>query len=75
MIIANNEVDNAQEGVRIAEGRYRSGLGLFLDITNAQALLLGAQTDQDQARQALDLARTRVRFATGEDLDLVGQRR
>jgi outer membrane protein len=69
--IANNEADNAGEGVRIAEGRYRSGLGLFLDITTAQGLLLGALTDQDQAEQALMLARTRVRYATGENLDLV----
>jgi len=70
--ITDNEVANAREGVRIAEGRYRSGLGLFLDITTAQSLLLGALTDQNEAHQALNLARTRVRFATGEGLELVG---
>jgi outer membrane protein len=68
--IAENEVANASEGVRIAEGRYRSGLGLFLDITTAQSLLLTALTDQNLAHQALSQARTKVRFATGETLEL-----
>ncbi len=40
-----SEVNNAEEGVRIATGRYRAGLGLFLDIINAQAFLLSARTN------------------------------
>ncbi len=64
--IADNEVLNAQEAVRVAEGRYSSGIGLFLDITTAQNLLLTAQTDQANARNALDLARTQLKRATGE---------
>lgn len=64
--IADNEVLNAQEALRIAEGRYRAGLGLFLDITNAQAQLLLAQTDQTQAQSAVNLARARLRYAVGE---------
>lgn len=67
--IAENEVLNAREGVRIAEGRYRSGLGQFQDITTAQALLLGALTDQTLARNAEDVAENQVRFSTGEALD------
>jgi outer membrane protein len=67
--IAENEVLNALEGVRIAEGRYRSGLGQFQDITTAQALLLGALTDQTLARNAQDVAENQVRFSTGEALD------
>jgi outer membrane protein len=66
--IANNEVVNAQEAVRVAEGRYSAGIGLFLDITTAQNLLLTAQTDQSTARNTLDLARTNLRRATGEIL-------
>lgn len=69
--IADNEVANAREGVRIAEGRYRTGLGLFQDITTAQQLLLDARTDQEQAEQGRSQARARVRHATGENLDLV----
>ena len=42
---AISEVNNAEEGVRIATGRYRAGLGLFLDIINAQAFLLSARTN------------------------------
>ena len=33
----------------IAEGRYRSGLGLFLDIINAQAVLLNTTISQATA--------------------------
>ena len=42
---ALSEVNNAEEGVRIATGRYRAGLGQFLDIINAQAFLLSARTN------------------------------
>jgi outer membrane protein len=66
--IADNEVHNAQEAVRVAEGRYSSGIGLFLDITTAQSLLLTAQTDQVNARNSLDQARTQLRRATGDFL-------
>jgi outer membrane protein len=66
LMIGDNEVLNAREDVRVAEGRYRDGIGLFQDITTAQALLLGAQTDQESARNALDLARTQLQRATGE---------
>lgn len=64
--IANNEVANAREGVRIAEGRYSAGLGLFQDITTAQSLLLTALQDQVNAEATLNLARVRVKYATGQ---------
>jgi outer membrane protein len=64
--IADNEVFNATEDVRVAEGRYSAGIGLFQDITTAQALLLSSQTDQESAKNYLDLARTQLNRATGE---------
>lgn len=64
--LADAEVANAQEGVRVAEGRYAAGLGLFLDITTAQSLLLTAQTDRTTVQNALDQARARLRHAMGE---------
>ena len=64
--IAENEVFNAREDVRIAEGRYAAGIGLFQDITTAQALLLSSLTDQESAKNYLDLSRTQLRKATGE---------
>ncbi|BDI28220.1 multidrug transporter [Capsulimonas corticalis] len=66
--IVSAEVANAREGVRIAEGRYGAGLGLFQDITTAQGLLLTALTDQSTAQNALNLARTNLRRAIGETL-------
>ncbi len=65
LALANNEVANAQEGVRIAEGRYKENLGQFQDILTAQSLLLGAETDQTQAQNAVDQARTQLRHAIG----------
>ena len=70
--IADNEVFNAEETVRVAEGRYSAGVGLFQDVTTAQALLLDAQTDQANARASLDSARTQLRRATGELLGDAG---
>ncbi len=66
--VVETEVANAQEGVRVAEGRYAAGLGLFQDITTAQSLLLSARTDQSTVQSNLDLARTRLRHAIGQML-------
>lgn len=66
VLLADNEVFNAREDVRIAEGRYAAGIGLFQDITTAQELLVTSQTDQESARNALDIARTQLRWASGE---------
>jgi outer membrane protein len=64
--ITGNEVFNAAEALRLAEGRYSAGVGLFLDITSAQSILLSAQTDQANARNALAQARTLLSRATGD---------
>lgn len=66
--IAQAEVANAREGVRVSEGRYSAGLGLFLDITNAQAALLVALTDQETVTGQLNQARARLRHAIGQAL-------
>lgn len=63
---ADEEVANAREGVRIAEGRYAAGLGLFQDITTAQAQLLTALQDRTVVQSNVNLARVRLRYATGE---------
>lgn len=63
---ADSEVANAREGVRIAEGRYEAGLGLFQDITTAQSQLLTALQDQTFVRNSVNLARVRLRYAMGE---------
>ena len=62
---ANIEVTNATEGVRIATGRYSSGLGLFQDIITAQSLLLTARTNLVNAQAQVDTSRAALRRAIG----------
>jgi len=63
--LANVEVANALEYVRIAEGRYTGGIGLFSDVTTAQTSLVSAQHDQTQAVADVERARARLRTAIG----------
>ncbi len=65
IVTSDSEVANAQESVRLAEGRYRSGLGTFLDITDAQTALLTAQTNRVNAQSAVDQARAALTRAIG----------
>lgn len=66
--VVETEVANGREGVRVAEGRYAAGLGLFLDVITAQGLLLDALTDESTVRDNLDVARARLRHALGQNL-------
>ena len=59
------EVANATEGVRIATGRYSSGLGLFQDILTTQSLLLTARTNLVNAQAQVDTSRAALRRAIG----------
>ena len=43
--LSQADVANAEENVKVAEGRYRIGIGQFVDIINAQAFLLTARTN------------------------------
>ncbi|HEY3333581.1 MAG TPA: TolC family protein [Capsulimonadaceae bacterium] len=65
---AQDEVANAQEGVRLAEGRFRAGIGIFLEVTDAQQLLLAARTNLVNARSALNQARAALAHSTGSGL-------
>ncbi len=62
---ANAEVANAQESVRLATGRFRAGLGIFLDVIDAQNALLIAQTNRVNALSAVDQARAALAHAIG----------
>ena len=59
------EVANAEEGVRIATGRYRSGLGQFLDIINAQSFLLSARTNLVTTQALVEQNRAALTRAIG----------
>ena len=54
--------------MRLAEGRYRAGVGTFIDVTDAQAALLTAQTNRVNAQSAVDQARAALAHAIGAPL-------
>lgn len=65
VVSATNSVTNAREGLRIAVGRFSSGLGLFLDITDAETALESAQSDLTLATMSVDQARAALAHAIG----------
>ena len=67
VVAAEAQVKNAQEALRLAEGRYRAGIGVFLDVLDAQTALDTAQTNRVNAASSLDQARAALSYAVGED--------
>lgn len=63
---AQDGVTNAQVAVQLADGRFRAGIAIFLEVTDAQAALLSAQTDLVNARSALDQSRAALAHAIGD---------
>jgi len=63
VVTAQAEVTNAQEGVRLAEGRYRAGIGVFLDVLDAQTALTTAQSNQVNALASVNQARAALAHA------------
>jgi outer membrane protein len=56
---------NAEEGVRLAEGRYKAGVAIFIEVTTAQATLVQAQTALVTAQVAIQQARAQLHRAIG----------
>jgi len=65
-ITAEAEVANATEAVRLTEGRYKSGLGTFLDVLDAQTALVTANSNRVNAQSAVNQARAALAHAIGE---------
>jgi outer membrane protein len=59
------EAANAEEALRLVQGRYRAGLGTFIDVIDAQAALLTARTNRVNAQTAVDQARAALSRAIG----------
>ena len=66
---ASSEVYNAKEALRLAEGRYRSGVGVFLDVLDSQAALLTANTNLVNAQSGVNVARVALTHAIGEPVE------
>ena len=69
MVTADAGISNAEEALRLATGRYNSGLGTFLDVLDAQAALLTARTQRVNAEMAVAQARAALARAVGTPLD------
>ncbi len=67
VVTAAAQVTNAQDAVRLAQGRYNAGLGVFLDVLDAQAALVTASTNQVNAQSALNQARAALAHALNSD--------
>ncbi len=65
--VADVGVANATEGVRLAEGRYRGGVGgTFLDVTTAQAQLFASQQTLETAKGDVVRAKAALDRAIGK---------
>ncbi len=62
------EVASAQENLDVATGRYEAGVGIFLQVTDAQASLLKAQVDETTAQYGLSTAIAQLEYAVGAPL-------
>lgn len=67
-VTAETEVTNAREALRLAEGRYRAGLGVFIDVLDAQTALDVANINQVNAQTAVEQARAALEYSTGTGL-------
>ena len=65
LVAAQDAVDNAKEQLRLAEGRYRAGVGTIIELSDAQVQLTTAQAQLVQARYNLSTARARLLAALG----------
>jgi outer membrane protein TolC len=59
------EVASAKENLGVATGRYEAGVGILLDVLDAEAALLKAESDELAARYGLSTARAVLEHAIG----------
>jgi outer membrane protein len=62
---AQAQVDDAQESLNLATGRYQAGVAIFLEVLDAQAVLTTAQTELVNARFDVSLSRAALLRAIG----------
>jgi len=64
---ANDEVTNAQQAFKLVEGRFTAGVGVFLDVLDAETALTTALTNQVNANTTVQLSRAAFAHALFED--------
>ena len=58
-------VANAEENLRLATGRYRAGLAVYIEVIDAETALVTAETNRVNAFYGLSTARAALRRALG----------
>ncbi len=62
---SRNERDAANEAYRLSKGRYKAGVGILLDVLNAQAALNQSRSNLVQSVMAFNKAQVRLLEAVG----------
>jgi len=62
------EVANAEEGLRLATGRYQAGVAAYIEVIDAETALVTAQTNRVNALYGLSTARAALARALGEEM-------
>lgn len=70
--IAQAGIANGLEALKLAQGRYKAGIGLLLEITTAEAAYLTAQNNLLNANAQLETSYAQYQHAVGEAI-LTGQ--
>jgi len=68
MSAAKAGVANAEEAMRLNEGRYKAGVGTFIDVLDAQSALLQARNNAVNARSTYDQAKAALSYSIGQAL-------
>jgi outer membrane protein len=66
--VMESSLKSAQESLDLAEGRYRAGVGPYIEVTDAQVAAAKAETDYVQALYDYQLAAARLAKAIGAGL-------
>jgi outer membrane protein len=74
--VSEKAIEDAREHVRIAEARYRNGLGLYSDMLRAQVALSAAEEKNVSARKDLSIAKKTLGLMMGltEAVDVMEER-
>ncbi len=67
--VMDSSLKNARESLDLAEGRYEAGVGLSLEVTDAQVAAAKSETDYVQALYDYQLAAARLAKAMGKGLE------
>lgn len=68
VIATRQEVDSAEESLKVSTSRYNSGLGTNVDVLDAQVDLTQAWTDHLQALFDVEIAKAKINKAVGKTI-------